>query len=206
MKLSRSLCSTDRGDRRRIVRRVAEQRAPEDVVAPDECRRQLHQPLPGVDDDLARREQLAGEVRRTDRRAAPALGAGVAVEQVLPAQLRHVGRAEDLRLGLEIHRLHRPHGSRPAGVGEEGVGERDDDVQVLGVRQVVEEGQDEERVRPPAHAVQRGDAPTATSIPAPRRAAPTAAAPPSDSWSPADARRRAVSEQRDHQRADQRRG
>ena len=83
--------------------------------------------------------------------AAAALGAGVAVEQVLPGQVGHVGRAEVLGvLGLEIHGAHDAHRPRAGGVGEPDVGQRRDDVQVLGVRQVVEEDEDQQRVRPEA--------------------------------------------------------
>ena len=81
--------------------------------------------------------------------AASALGAGVAVEQVLPRQLLDVARAELLDVGLEVHVAHGALRARPARVREEHVDERRRDVQVLGVRQVVEEGEDEQRVRPP---------------------------------------------------------
>src|SRR5262249_42013363 len=44
----------------------------------------LHQPLPRIDDDLARAEHLARQVCGARGGAAPALGARIAVEQVLP--------------------------------------------------------------------------------------------------------------------------
>ena len=100
----------------------------------------LHQPLPRVDDDLARAEQLAGDVRRARRGAAAALGARVAVEQILPRQLLDVRRAELLDLGLEIHRPHRALRARAARVRQVDVDQRRHDVQVLRVRQVVQEG------------------------------------------------------------------
>jgi hypothetical protein len=84
----------------------------------------------------------------------PALRARVAVEQVLPRQVLDVAHAELLGgLVLEVHVPHHPHLPRPARVREVGVGERDDDVQVLRVRQVVEEPEHAERVSPPAEGV-----------------------------------------------------
>ena len=56
-----------------------------------------------VHDQELRREGLAGCVRRAHGLAAPALGAGVEVELLLPAQLLHVlepyGRLGEVSLG-----------------------------------------------------------------------------------------------------------
>ena len=118
-------------------------------------RRLLHQPLPGVDDDLARAEQLAREVGRTGGRAAPALRAGVAVEQILPREILDIRGAKVLDVGLEIHRPHHAFLTGSAGVREVDVDQRRHDVQVLGVREVVEKGENQQRVHPPEQRRQR---------------------------------------------------
>src|SRR5690606_22370482 len=112
-------------------------------------RRQLHEPLPRVDLDLARAQHLAGEVGRAGRGATPTRRTGVAVEQALAGQIAHVRSAYELRiLVFEVHRRHDADLTRAARVGQEGIGERRDDVQMLGVRQVVQEHQDDQRVYP----------------------------------------------------------
>ena len=137
-------CRVRLGDRSRAVR----------LARGQQPRRLLQQPRPGVDHDLARRQQLAREVGRADRGAAPAFGAAEAVQQVLPGELFDVLRAEHLHvLRLEVHRLHRALGTGAARVREEGVDQRRQHVQVLAVRQVVGEDQQQQRVQPPAHRV-----------------------------------------------------
>src|SRR5690606_19367022 len=59
-----------------------------------EYRRQLHEALARVDHDLARAERLAGNVGRANGSAASAFGAGIAVEQAFPGQVRNVCGAE----------------------------------------------------------------------------------------------------------------
>ena len=55
---------------------------------------------------------------------------------------------------LEVHRAHRANGAGAARIGEEGVGQRHDDVEVLGEREVVQEAEHEQRVRPPEDRVE----------------------------------------------------
>src|SRR4029079_16868050 len=94
-------------------------------------------------------QQLAGEIRRTCRGTAAALGARVAVEEILPRQMLDVRRAELLDLRLEIHVAHDALLSRPTRVRQVDVDERRYDVQMLRVRQVVQERENEQRVHPP---------------------------------------------------------
>ena len=110
----------------------------------------LHQATARIHDDLARAERLARDVRRTCCGAATALRAAVAVEQVLPREVIDVTGAELLHLGLEVHRTHHADLARAAGVAEPDIDQRADDVQVLGVRQEVEEAEDQQRVQPEA--------------------------------------------------------
>src|SRR5688500_20267583 len=66
----------------------------------------------------------------------------------------HIGRTELLGvLRLEIHGAHHALLARPAGIREEDVDQRADDVQVLRVRQVVQEDEYERGVCPPADGV-----------------------------------------------------
>ena len=106
----------------------------------------LHQATTRVHHDLARAERLAGDVGRTSRRAATAFRAAVPVEQVLPAQVIDVQRAELLHLGLQIHRLHHADLTGTAGVAEPDVDQRAHHVQMLGVRQEVQEAQHQQRM------------------------------------------------------------
>jgi hypothetical protein len=117
--------------------------------------RLLHQALSRVDHDLARAERLPRDVRRTRGSAPTALGARVAVEQVLPRELLDVRRSERLDVRLEIHVPHHPLLPRAARVGEVHVDERRDDVEVLRVRQIVQEDEDQQRMHPPEHVVAR---------------------------------------------------
>jgi len=114
-----------------------------------------------VDGEVLRGEQLARAVRRAVVRAAAALGAGVEVEEGLPGEVVHAAHADAGGGGVGL--LHRGghvleqlvralgHGLEPAGrveVAREDVGQRRDDVEVLAVGQVVEEGEDQEDVHP----------------------------------------------------------
>ena len=116
----------------------------------------LHQALPRVDDDLARTQRLAGDVGRTGGGAAAALRTRIAVEEVLPGELLHVVGAELLDVGLEVHGAHDALLPRSAGVREEHVEQRRHHVQVLGVRQVVQEEEHEQDVCPPVDVGHRG--------------------------------------------------
>ena len=63
-----------------------------------------------AEDDLLRPERLIGGQRRADAVAAPALGAGVAVEQLLPGELADLVNAVVLALldvGDELERAAR---------------------------------------------------------------------------------------------------
>ena len=68
--------------------------------------------LADLQHDLAGVERLAGRVRRAHRGAAPADGAGVGVEELLPGEVLDRRRAEGLEVGLhEVrHGLHRALG------------------------------------------------------------------------------------------------
>ena len=96
--------------------------------------------------DLLRREFLAGEVRRADDLASPALGAGVRVEHLLPAEIVDDAGAEALRRleiadGLQL--------ARWLDAAEEDVEGHGEQVRVLAVRQVVEEDEEVREVRVP---------------------------------------------------------
>ena len=112
--------------------------------------------VPHAHDDELRREHLAGGERRTCVLAAPALGAREAVEHLLERQI--LGRADaEAQLLLrdavvvEAQRLEPAAGSRPR---EPHVDRGGEDVEVLGVRQVGEEAEDREHVRPDEHALE----------------------------------------------------
>jgi hypothetical protein len=109
-----------------------------------------------VRDQVHRLEGLAGERRGAVVGAAAALGAGQAVEELLPAQVLEGARAEvldvlglgvdlqgaDLALGGEVH--------------EEHVQRRGEHVAVFAVGHVVGEGEQVEQVAPPGGAVAEG--------------------------------------------------
>ncbi len=103
-----------------------------------------------ADEDL-RVERLAGQGRRAHLAAAAALGAGVAVEHLLPGQVLDARGAEPLGV-LEVD-LDQP--SHRLEVHEEDVGDRREDVEVLRVRQVVGEEEQVREVEPPAPLVDR---------------------------------------------------
>src|SRR5206468_267430 len=81
-----------------------------------------------VEDDLLRVEWLAGRERRAVVGAAPALGAGVAVKELLPGEVTDRRRAEGL-LVLDV----RDERELPSGglLSEKDVRKGRDDVQVL---------------------------------------------------------------------------
>ena len=114
-----------------------------------------------------------------------------------------VRRAELLDVGLEVHRAHHALLSRPARVREVDVDERRDDVQVLRVRQVVEEREDEQRVRPPEHAVARVAARATSTAPSAMRERRATRPSPGRTPSGCTTSRNAFDQQqRDHQPAD----
>ena len=109
-----------------------------------------------IEQQLPRRQRLAGGRGGTLRRAAPALGAAEHVEHLLPGELVDARRAVAdgvlvvLRLGELPERLE---------LLEEHVGQRRDDVEVLGDRQEVEHHEDRQVVHPPGEVAGRhGDA------------------------------------------------
>ena len=140
--------------RRRRLRRAASAGRRNSIRSPSTSGRLLHQPLPRVDDDLARAQRLAGDVRRAGRGAAAALGARVAVEQVLPRQVLHVATRRTARrpASRSMGRI-TPFCPGPLVFEKYTLMQRRDDVQVLRVRQIVEEDEDQQRVRPPDHVV-----------------------------------------------------
>ncbi len=119
-----------------------------------EKRRLLHEALPSVDDDLAGTEDLAGDVGRAGGGAPAALGAGVTIEQLFPRQVLDVGRAELLHtFCLEIEKGDGALRRQPLRVREVDVGNGADDVEMLGVREVVEEREQKDRMSPPTGVV-----------------------------------------------------
>jgi hypothetical protein len=107
-------------------------------------------------DQELRRQLLAGGEGRTDVLAAPALGARQGVDDLFPGHVGDGGRAEpQVLLGralfLQGQRLQAA--ARP-GPTEEHVDRCGQDVEVLGVGQVGQEGEDDEDVRPHGGALQ----------------------------------------------------
>jgi hypothetical protein len=107
-------------------------------------------------DHELRREDLAGRERRTRVLAATALGAREAIQHLFERQVLGGADAEaELLLGdgvvVELQRLETP--TRP-GPPEPHVDRGAEDVQVLGVRQVREEPEDRQHVRPHEHALE----------------------------------------------------
>ncbi len=97
-----------------------------------------------------------GEIRRAHSRVVDAaLGAGVAVEEILPRELVDIGGAELLgALGLEVEEADHALLHRPVRVREEHVRNRRGDVQMLGRRQVSQEHEHEQRVHRPEGALE----------------------------------------------------
>jgi hypothetical protein len=84
----------------------------------------------------------------------PALGAGVEIEEILPGEMLDAREADRLHAGFGVlHRLlhlghqglgalrHRGQPARRLQVREQHVGDRRDDVEVLGVRQQIQKNQ-----------------------------------------------------------------
>ena len=100
--------------------------------------------------DVHGRQQLAGDVGRADIGAAPADGAGVAVQQLFPGEILHPAGPEPLG-GFQIHRRQRPPRLQRPG---KGVQRRRHHVHMLGKRNIDGEEQDDAQVRPPESGVQ----------------------------------------------------
>ncbi len=103
-----------------------------------------------VVEHLHRLEGLPGGVGRARRVAAPALGAGVGVEEALPGQLLHAVDPELLGL-LEVDPRRKAVALAPV---EPGVRPGEHEVHVLGRGQVRGEAQEHEHVGPPAEGAQ----------------------------------------------------
>ena len=125
------------------------------LAAPGRHRRPLGEELVAqAHDEELGRERLAGRPRRAGVLATAALGAREGVDHLLP---RHVGD----RAGAEPHVLFGPLLVEPQRLEpapctrapEEDVHHRGRDVEVLGVRQVGQEPDDEEHVRPDEDAL-----------------------------------------------------
>src|SRR2546422_948837 len=109
-----------------------------------------------IDDDLLRREELAGEVGRASLGAAAAFGAGVRVKELLPGEILELARAEGLAC---LHALlHVDDRGEDAGrleaAGEDLRGDRED-VRVLRVGEVAEEDEEVEQVLVKEDGVER---------------------------------------------------
>ena len=105
-------------------------------------------------DQELRRERLAGRIRRADVLAAAALGARHRVEHLLPGEVGDRAGAEAqcrLVLRLEVERLEATSRTRST---EEDVDRRGRDVQVLRVREVGQEAEDDQHVRPHEDALE----------------------------------------------------
>src|SRR4029079_10378641 len=99
------------------------------------------------------RELLAGRPRGADVLAATALGAGERVEHLLPGKVRH-GAGAEAHLLLRTVEAERLEPASRARARKEDVERGGGDVQVLRVRQVGEEGEDDRDVRPDEDALQ----------------------------------------------------
>ena len=117
--------------------------------------RALEEKILKVQDEPLRIEFLAADVGRAAGGAAAAFRAVVRVEEILPREVVEAAHPEGLGF-LEVDGLELALGPLR---GEEDVEGRGHDVQVLGVRQVHEEAQEEHRVEPPRHVEDGGDRP-----------------------------------------------
>ena len=126
---------------------VGHERGGLEAVAGEHLRPLREDVVAQIHDEQLRRELLAGRVRGADVLAAAALGAGHRVEDPLPGQVRDGARAEAelVVVALEAKRLEPSRRSRPA---EEDVRAGRGDVEVLGVGEVDEEGEDDQHVAP----------------------------------------------------------
>ena len=149
-----------------------ERRRLEALLAADQPRALLEHLVAQRHDQQLRRQLLAGRPGGADVLAAPALGAGEGVERLLPGEVRHRAGAEaHLLLGhVEAERLEPP---ARACAREVDVERRRGDVEVLRVREVGEEADDDQHVRPDEDALEhlrarrrRRTAPTARPRPA----------------------------------------
>ena len=105
-------------------------------------------------DQELRREVLARRPRRAGILAAAALGARVGVDDLLPGHVRDGARAHpDVLLGALLVEPQRLQPPARAGAPEVDVEDGRHDVQVLGARQVGQEAEDDEDVRPDQHAL-----------------------------------------------------
>jgi len=102
--------------------------------------------VPDVQHDLLRVERLAGRERGAVVGAAPALGAGVGVEELLPGEVAKRGRAEAvlvLDVGDEVER------AAWCLLAEEHVRKRRGDMEVLRLREIRREREHRDDVEPP---------------------------------------------------------
>ena len=141
-----------------------------------------------------RRQRLAGRVGRADVLAAPALGARERVEHLLPGQVGDGAGAEAHAPPRALSK--RSGSSRPRARvrAEEDVERRGGDVQVLRVRQVGEEAEDDQHVRPHEDALEH-----LGRVPSPNRcesAFETGDQPAGHSFSPSAIRDRVPEQQR----------
>jgi hypothetical protein len=91
-------------------------------------------------------ERLSRDVRGAERLAAPALGAAVDVQGLLPREVGDARRAEARVLGLEVERAKRRARRRER--AQEHVRQRREDVKVLPVRQEVQEEEHDGEMEP----------------------------------------------------------
>src|SRR5712692_9607838 len=117
--------------------------------------RALEEKILKIQDEPLRIELLAADAGRAAGGAAAALRAVVRVEEILPGEVVETAHPEGLGL-LEVDRLELALGLLR---GEEDIEGGGHDVQVLGVRQVHEEAQEEHGVEPPRHVEDGGDCP-----------------------------------------------
>jgi len=103
--------------------------------------------LPQLHDDLLRRKRLIGVICRALVLASSALGAGVTVQQIFPGVLLHPRNPE--LLGLLVLQVEFGQPAVRFLVGEKDVGQRTENVHMLGYRHVVEHGQEEKHMHPP---------------------------------------------------------
>ncbi len=124
------------------------------VAAPgrrrEDLRRRLVHGVAQLADEDLRVERLVRQRRRADDAAAPALGAGVAVQRRFPGEVLDSRDAEVLGV-LEVRR---PEASHRLELHQEDVRDGGQDVEVLGVRQVVPEEEDVHEVDPPSARVE----------------------------------------------------
>ena len=164
--------------RRRVVEavRLADDRRVRDQVEPV---LRLDRHVPDAHDERLRVERLAGVPGRAGLLAAAALGAGEAVEEVLPAEVLERLQAERRVLALEVHRRQLAARLRACGTRCSGTRSR---CGGASERQVDEERRDERDVGPPQR---RRSRPRGVCGDEARAAAPASAAETNaPGWSP----------------------